>query len=249
MKLPVRYRVTPGNIDAALRTRAVLKLLQPFYRLESRILEVGSGSAGVTEFLNHPITGVDPSFERTKERQTELVTPVAGVADDLPFPDGSFDIVLSLEMLEHIPRPKRAKSLAEMVRVLAPGGMLAVSFPCDRPAERYDKKLNEQYKVRHGADHQWLIEHIEEGLPQEAEISAILREVTAPGDRIRHVNHLWLPAWYAMHQLYTVQRGYLIAKRLGLHTEAFAKLLFHVLNTLNLSPSYRKIFIVRKANA
>jgi ubiquinone/menaquinone biosynthesis C-methylase UbiE len=48
-----------------------------------------------------------------------------GDAGHLPWPDASFDLVISLEALEFFPRPRRA--LAEMSRVLRPGGALVVS--------------------------------------------------------------------------------------------------------------------------
>ena len=48
-----------------------------------------------------------------------------GDAGSLPWPDDSFDLVVSLEALEFFPRPRRA--LAEMSRVLKPGGALIVS--------------------------------------------------------------------------------------------------------------------------
>jgi ubiquinone/menaquinone biosynthesis C-methylase UbiE len=53
-----------------------------------------------------------------------------GDASALPWPDGVFDLVTSLEALEFFPRPRRA--LAEMSRVLKPGGALVVSKYPDR---------------------------------------------------------------------------------------------------------------------
>jgi len=53
-----------------------------------------------------------------------------GHAGALPWPDGAFDMVTSLEALEFFPRPRRA--LAEMARVLRPGGTLVVSKYPDR---------------------------------------------------------------------------------------------------------------------
>ena len=52
-----------------------------------------------------------------------------GSADELPFPDGSADLVLCLEVLEHIPAELRARSVSEMARVLAPGGRLILTVP------------------------------------------------------------------------------------------------------------------------
>jgi SAM-dependent methyltransferase len=48
-----------------------------------------------------------------------------GDAEAIPFPDGSFDAVVSSFGIHHVPRPERA--LAEALRVLRPGGRLAVS--------------------------------------------------------------------------------------------------------------------------
>ncbi len=53
----------------------------------------------------------------------------AGVGDArcLPFPDASFDRVIAAEVLEHIPEDRRA--MAELARVLRPGGTMAVTVP------------------------------------------------------------------------------------------------------------------------
>jgi SAM-dependent methyltransferase len=53
-------------------------------------------------------------------------TEVADVLD-LPFPDGSFDCVLASEILEHVPQDGAA--MAEISRVLRPGGVAAVTVP------------------------------------------------------------------------------------------------------------------------
>lgn len=55
----------------------------------------------------------------------ETVALCYGEAGRLPWPDESFDLVTCLEALEYFPQPRRA--LAEMSRVLRPGGTLVVS--------------------------------------------------------------------------------------------------------------------------
>ena len=50
-----------------------------------------------------------------------------GDALDLPFADGEFDRVVASEVLEHIPDDERA--ISELVRVLRPGGTIAVTVP------------------------------------------------------------------------------------------------------------------------
>ncbi|MFD6436047.1 methyltransferase domain-containing protein [Streptomyces venezuelae] len=54
-------------------------------------------------------------------------TAMEGDALNLPFPDASFDVVIISEVMEHIPDDKGV--LAEMVRVLKPGGRIAVTVP------------------------------------------------------------------------------------------------------------------------
>jgi SAM-dependent methyltransferase len=50
-----------------------------------------------------------------------------GDALDLPFPTASFDRVIAAEVLEHIPDDRRA--IAELLRVLRPGGTIAITVP------------------------------------------------------------------------------------------------------------------------
>jgi SAM-dependent methyltransferase len=60
---------------------------------------------------------------RTKGIEQVTAADVAA----LPFPDGTFDVVLSSECIEHTPSPRA--SLTELARVLRPGGRLAVTCP------------------------------------------------------------------------------------------------------------------------
>ncbi len=50
-----------------------------------------------------------------------------GTAYGLPFPDDTFDRIIAAEVLEHLPEDSRA--MAELFRVLKPGGLIAVTVP------------------------------------------------------------------------------------------------------------------------
>jgi SAM-dependent methyltransferase len=65
-----------------------------------------------------------------------------GDALDLPFPDGEFDRIVAAEVLEHIPDDEAA--ITELVRVLRPGGTLAVTVPRWLP-ERICWALSDAY--------------------------------------------------------------------------------------------------------
>lgn len=88
-----------------------------------RVIDIGCGlqpyrpmlGPGVTEYV-----GVDREHELTKPT-------VVGSAESLPFPDESFDVALSTQVLEHVPEPERA--LREAVRVLKKGGRLILTVP------------------------------------------------------------------------------------------------------------------------
>ncbi len=97
----------------------------------ARILEVGCGPA---EFWRQNLDRIDPSWQITLTDQSEGMIAAAEavlgdraayvVADvhDLPFADGSYDIVFAHHMLYHA--DDRPKALAEIARVLVPGGAL-----------------------------------------------------------------------------------------------------------------------------
>ena len=99
-----------------------------------RVLDVGCGpglrSISLAPLVAH-VTGLDLTpamLDQARARQAaaavENVSWVEGDAADLPFPDGAFTLVLSQLMLHHVADP--AAMLAQMRRVCAPGGRIAV---------------------------------------------------------------------------------------------------------------------------
>lgn len=96
-----------------------------------RVLELGSGLGANLRVLarDNQVQGVE-GLRAAAERACQLGTPthVADLEQDpLPWPDGSWDWVLMLDVLEHLVRPERA--LQQARRLLAPGGRLLVNVP------------------------------------------------------------------------------------------------------------------------
>jgi len=95
------------------------------------VLEIGIGGGANLPFYGRSVrrlVGVDPEpklLARARERAAWMPFPVLlheGSAEDLPFADASFDVVVSSWTLCSIPDPLRA--LREVRRVLRPGGCL-----------------------------------------------------------------------------------------------------------------------------
>ena len=103
----------------------------------ARVLEVGVGSArmwrAVVDLvpIGWRLTLTDRSSGMATEARAVLAdlrrTAEVGVADAtaLPFPDGAFDLAFANHMLYHVPEPARA--VAELRRVLSPGGRLVAT--------------------------------------------------------------------------------------------------------------------------
>jgi SAM-dependent methyltransferase len=82
--------------------------------------------------------GVDPLVERHQSRSGfELVN---GVADEVPFPDETFDAAVLANVYEHISPDRRASSLVELHRILVPGGVVVGQLPNPHfPIESHSK--------------------------------------------------------------------------------------------------------------
>jgi SAM-dependent methyltransferase len=107
-------------------------------KAQGSILENGCGIGMYVEHLlpfAGSLVGLEFDFDRAVETSLRLATqagstPVSilcSAGEDLPFPDHYFDAILSHEVLEHVVDDRIA--VQEMVRVLKPGGRLAIFVP------------------------------------------------------------------------------------------------------------------------
>jgi SAM-dependent methyltransferase len=117
-----------GNLEANLRFIDATGVVGP----STDVLEIGAGTGGLLHALLERgchIEGVELSEPLMLEARRAFgplpIQKVDGVA--LPFPDGSFDVVLSFDVFEHI--PDSDAHLDEVRRVLRPGGSYLMQTP------------------------------------------------------------------------------------------------------------------------
>jgi SAM-dependent methyltransferase len=130
----VEYRLGEENDAQNLR---VVERVRAAWPPPARLLELGAGTGGLCTALaiaGYDVAGVEPddhgvdaSRLRARRYPGARVRIEKGLAEALPFEDASFDVVLSSQVLEHIPDVESAAR--ECFRVLAPGGLTIHFMP------------------------------------------------------------------------------------------------------------------------
>lgn len=115
-----------------------------------RVLDVGCGTGVLTRQIAHRlgganacVVGVDaaPKMIQVARRRAEGLPRVrfeVGVAEALAFEDASFDCALSTFFFHHIDAELKRRALAELLRVLKPGGCLII-VDVDVPSNWFGK--------------------------------------------------------------------------------------------------------------
>ncbi|HAS10859.1 MAG TPA: SAM-dependent methyltransferase [Acidimicrobiaceae bacterium] len=117
---------------------------------------------------------------------TDAIATTQGDGVYLPFPDDTFDRIIAAEVLEHIPDDEGA--IAELHRVLKPGGIIAVTIPAWFP-EKICWALSEEYHAPHVPGG-----HVR--IYTENELRRKLRDAgLKPGDA-HHAHSLHSPYWW-----------------------------------------------------
>jgi ubiquinone/menaquinone biosynthesis C-methylase UbiE len=103
------------------------------------VLDVGCGTGTLAMEVARRVgragrvAGIDPGTEqiaRARAKAARRNAPIEfqiGVIEQLPFPDQTFDVVFSTLMMHHLPAPLKRQGLAEIARVLKPGGRLVIA--------------------------------------------------------------------------------------------------------------------------
>lgn len=226
-----RYLLQAGILDTYQQRQKIKKL---------KVLDVGGAGSIIQKFIDIDLTIIDKLLNKKS-----LVNYVEGDALNMPFDDNSFDVVISCDVLEHIPNPDRVRFVEESARVTKDLIVLAAPFNIEgvRPAEI---AANNFYKQLIGTDHLWLNEHLQDELPNLQQTQLIINH---SGLNAGHFSHTALQNW----QLIT-RAGFLLtqAKKHPEFTKRIEELNQYYLNNVMAKDfsknGYRTFIVASKIN-
>jgi O-antigen biosynthesis protein len=131
-----------------------------------RLLDVGSGPARLTEaFVTDQVDVVRADVQSFGDPHIIEINSDGS----LPFSDVAFDIVLAMDVLEHVPPDRRPGLIAECQRVA--GRAVIIAGPVARPGVlTAEKGFAEFARNVSGRDLEFLAEHVQFGLPNDHDI-------------------------------------------------------------------------------
>jgi SAM-dependent methyltransferase len=111
------------------RQSIVRRMLRRYAPPRARMLDVGCGTGATTAALANlgTISGIDRGPAALRHARARGLAVALGSAENLPARSAAFDVVVALDVLEHLDDDRRA--LLEIRRVLRPGGILVSTVP------------------------------------------------------------------------------------------------------------------------
>ena len=227
--------------ETALRYLPVVEVLKKHKLDKSKILEVGSGSLGITPYLKRAIDGLDVDFTGP---QTTLVNKIKGTADKILSRKNSYDVVIAVDVLEHLQKEFREKAITEFIRVAKKLAIIVV--PVGELSEKQDKEFHQHWEKIFKTPNQFLEEHVKNGLPKVDEILVQIdkssqkigksAKVTSSSLLNLKVRNILMRTWISKNKFmyYLYLKGYL--------------LLLPVLKFANFGNCYRRIFVIEFSN-
>lgn len=234
--------------EAALRYLPVVTAIKQAGLADAKILEVGSGSLGIIpylraqrenmpSYLKRPIDGLDIDFSGPA---TPLLTKIKGSAESLPFRANSYDVVICVDVLEHLPPQNRQKAICQILRVAKKLAIIVV--PVGDLSQNQDRELDLLWHQIFGEGNQFLREHVKHGLPTQDQILVYIdkcRRLLKKNARVSsspllnlQVRQLLMRTWITKNKFlyYLYLKGYL--------------LLLPLLKLANFGNCYRRIFVI-----
>jgi hypothetical protein len=198
------------------------------------ILEIGSGLLGLGEFWRGSFVGVDMEFDGAP---TEQMVAVKASGTRLPFEDASFDLVLCLDVLEHVDPELREEVVGESARVAR--RYLILGFPTGAGAEHCDRSLVAWCLRKRVPIPRWLEEHVRFPYPDARVLQAFGGAVVL----LARNENIWLHRPIIQGELHPSEW---IRRCMGLLRYKMRPFCELGLRLVHFPPHYRSIFVVSK---
>ena len=158
------------SINMKLRYKPIVAKLKKLRNQNKnlKVLEVGSGSKGITRFFKHPVVGMDIGFQDHKNRYLKEI--IGSATKKFPFEDNEFDVVIAIDAIEHFPKKERLKSLKEMLRVSNRYIIIAGPFEISK----WDKLVLKKWP-KSSPTYINIKEHLDCGIPDGSEIRKVFK--------------------------------------------------------------------------
>ncbi len=137
------------------------KKIGSFIKSGETVLDVGGAANHLSQFAK-PRKIVTANLSGMES--SDMIIP----GDKLPFKDDSFDVVCSIDVLEHIPQNQRAQFIKELKRVAKK--RIILSFPIGTPEHEAYERQTQKWLESKKKNVTYLKEHIRFHLPKEDEI-------------------------------------------------------------------------------
>lgn len=171
--------------NAQLYIEALRKENQVFH-----ILEVGANAhKNLGEFLpKDKITYLDIEVPEELQNDSDYIQ---GDATQMEFSDNAFDVIVALDVYEHIPAERREAFLGEIARVASKGFIICAPFEKEG-VHAAECRVNANFQCMYGYNHPWLEEHLANGLPLLEEAEQVYRNM---GVEVTVFSHGELDLW------------------------------------------------------
>jgi glycosyltransferase involved in cell wall biosynthesis len=157
------------------------------------LLDVGSGPVSLAAGF------ISPRFEIVRADVSQFDDPsivLLHPGEPLPFDDAAFDVVVAVEVLEHVPPAQRPGFIRELQRVSRQATI--VCCPVNTPeVVEAERQFSSFAKKASGRDVDFLVEHLEHGLPDAAEVVSWFSEPTT----VLVADNAPLDEWFAFNTI------------------------------------------------
>ena len=239
------HKVNQLSPDGYSRFYILTDIIKKTYtdkKISVQILDVGGGS----EYMQQQLDTLNISYELTvldilPKPANMKAKYIQGDATNMPFENNEYDIVISTDVLEHIPTKSKKKFVEECVRVSSDLFILAAPF--NTPGVDEAEVVVNEFNIKlFGTPQNWLEEHLRLGKPNLSLVREVLNE-----KKIYYIDFGTqnITTWLLNTHLN------LIDAKLGLSQKKHQKLnSFYNQNILSMNeftgPTYRHFFIASK---